>query len=772
MHNKHKGYIPDIAILFCLNIIFFYKIIFINHFLYSTAELLSIYFPCSRYIGSCLRQGFFPLWDPYYFLDFVGVSVPGVFYPFNLVVSYIGSFLSLNNSFLLIMADIFLHTFMAGVFMYVLLRKFAVRRVGSLLGAIAFVYSGFVAKSLAEIGIIHTLVWFPLVFLFFVKAVEGRYRYSVYAAIALALAFFAGYAALTFYMCAVLILYAFGRFFSVATLDAPTNKPIRIIAATIITFTVAGALSAIQLLPMVAYAMNSVRKGVTYEHLVMWGSVPPLHFITLIMPHFFGGAGVEHWGAQLVDPVGYWEVVYYAGIFAIFFAALGFCFRSREGEKRYLQYFLLFLILFSIFMMTGKYSSLFGMCYSLRFFMLSRVPTRWGFFLDFSIAVLAGIGFGYISGPLVKDTKKKITYIFEKWMQPLSKWLLLPLTIIIIPLCMKSHWPSIGSIIHFVIFYFLILLFMFLRLKLKYHREYAVFLLTFVFLDLFFASVRINPFSPAYPAYPPAPPAARFENNPALDFFASDKDTYRVSGLPWPFFQWQPHRVSTLGYLGGFSYRRLAEFRGERDPMGSGGLDWFSLRPDYLSQWIDFYNIKYLVSQYDLSGHFPHKYERVPGFMDLYRNKNVFPRAYFVSDYEVIADSKLILERMQYIDLGKTVVLEESPGFLAEKESGVNRVAITKYMPLEIELETETKKKGLLVISDLYFPGWSVWVDGEKSKILRANYCFRAIRLNAGMHKVYFKYSSLSVKVGLIFFCITSLVLVVIFLRLFLLRKK
>lgn len=761
-----------IFLLFIFNIIFFYKFIFLDRFIYSTSELLSNFFPLYQYMGSCLRKGFLPFWDPYYYFDFVGVSFPGVFYPFNILVSYLGSFLSLNNAFVLMQFNEIFHFFLAGLFMYLLLKKLTGSREGALFGAVAFAYSGFVAKSIQQTVIIQTIVWFPLIFLFFIRGIEEKYRFSVFSGIALALAFLAGYAALSFYMCAVLVLYAFGRLFFVATVDATTNKPVRAIVATIITFTVAGALSAIQLLPMVTYAMNSVRKDATYEHLVAWGSAPLLHFITLFLPHFFGGAGADHWGAQLVDPVGYWEVVYYAGIFGIFFAALGFCFRRREGEKRYLQYFLFFLFFFSIFMMMGKYSSLFGMCYSLRFFMLSRVPSRWGFFLDFSIAVLAGIGFSFISGPLTKDVKRRITYILEKRVWPLNKWFLCPLAIIIVSLCMKSHWQSIRSIIHFLVFYSLVLLFLFLRLKFRYRRKYTVYFLIFVFLDLFLASVRINPVSPGYPTLPSAPPSAHFENNPALDFFASDKDIYRVSGLSWPFYQWQPNRVSSLGYLGGFSYKRFAEFRGETDPMGTGGLDWFSLRPEPLSQWIDFYNIKYLVSQYDLSGYWPQKYERVPGFMDLYRNKNVFPRAFFVSDYEIVSDSKMILERMKQVDLSKTVVLEESPGSLSDKESGIYRVMITKYMPLEIELETEAKKDGLLVMSDVYYPGWSAWVDGKKTKILRANYVFRTIPLTSGLHKVRLKYSSLSVKVGLIFFCVTSLILVAIFLRLFLLKRK
>jgi uncharacterized membrane protein YfhO len=53
-----------------------------------------------------------------------------------------------------------------------------------------------------------------------------------------------------------------------------------------------------------------------------------------------------------------------------------------------------------------------------------------------------------------------------------------------------------------------------------------------------------------------------------------------------------------------------------------------------------------------------------------------------------------------------------------------------------------------LVVSDTYYPGWKVFVNGNPKKIYQANYAFRAVPLNAGIHKVEFVYDPVSFKLG------------------------
>jgi uncharacterized membrane protein YfhO len=57
---------------------------------------------------------------------------------------------------------------------------------------------------------------------------------------------------------------------------------------------------------------------------------------------------------------------------------------------------------------------------------------------------------------------------------------------------------------------------------------------------------------------------------------------------------------------------------------------------------------------------------------------------------------------------------------------------------------------GWLVLTDTYYPGWRVWIDGEEGRILPADYIFRAVALKPGSHVVEFIYRPTSFLLGLV----------------------
>ena len=74
--------------------------------------------------------------------------------------------------------------------------------------------------------------------------------------------------------------------------------------------------------------------------------------------------------------------------------------------------------------------------------------------------------------------------------------------------------------------------------------------------------------------------------------------------------------------------------------------------------------------------------------------------------------------------------------------------AITHYSPHSVVIETELQADGFLVLSDTYYPGWQVFVNGREDKIYQADYLFRAVALPRGKHTVEFEYSPLSFRTG------------------------
>jgi uncharacterized membrane protein YfhO len=56
----------------------------------------------------------------------------------------------------------------------------------------------------------------------------------------------------------------------------------------------------------------------------------------------------------------------------------------------------------------------------------------------------------------------------------------------------------------------------------------------------------------------------------------------------------------------------------------------------------------------------------------------------------------------------------------------------------------QSERDVILVLNDLYYPYWRVYVDGGERELLQANYLFRGVYVKAGEHKVVFRFEPLS----------------------------
>jgi len=68
-------------------------------------------------------------------------------------------------------------------------------------------------------------------------------------------------------------------------------------------------------------------------------------------------------------------------------------------------------------------------------------------------------------------------------------------------------------------------------------------------------------------------------------------------------------------------------------------------------------------------------------------------------------------------------------------------VRIAEYGDNRIAIDAATATDGILVLSEMYYPGWTATVDGVQEKILRADYTLRALALRAGKHRVVFDFT-------------------------------
>ena len=73
---------------------------------------------------------------------------------------------------------------------------------------------------------------------------------------------------------------------------------------------------------------------------------------------------------------------------------------------------------------------------------------------------------------------------------------------------------------------------------------------------------------------------------------------------------------------------------------------------------------------------------------------------------------------------------------------------ISRYEPNELVLEVEADRGGLLFLSEVYYPAWRAWVDGEPAEVLRTNTAFRGVVVPAGVHSVRLRYSAAEFRLG------------------------
>ncbi|PWT89025.1 MAG: hypothetical protein C5B55_12085, partial [Blastocatellia bacterium] len=144
------------------------------------------------------------------------------------------------------------------------------------------------------------------------------------------------------------------------------------------------------------------------------------------------------------------------------------------------------------------------------------------------------------------------------------------------------------------------------------------------------------------------------------------------------------------------------------------------------------------------------------------RNDRAMPRAWLVSKAEAV-DGEEALRRIRGesahpFDPQQTVLLEidgsELP-LLSGTSSSDNTASIVRYGPNRIELETNSSTATVLVLSEIFYPGWQATVDGQPTRILLADYLLRGVSLPPGSHSVVMKYAAPAARTGAIISFVT-----------------
>lgn len=132
----------------------------------------------------------------------------------------------------------------------------------------------------------------------------------------------------------------------------------------------------------------------------------------------------------------------------------------------------------------------------------------------------------------------------------------------------------------------------------------------------------------------------------------------------------------------------------------------------------------------------------------IYRLSDPEPRVLFLGRVQVAdTDPQVIAGQFGVHPASETAVIEDDTAPVRSYaslpgESG--RAQIISWAPDRVEIEVESLRPGVLILHEPYYPGWVVEVDGQPTRLLRANILFRGVEISEGMHTVVFRFAPFS----------------------------
>ena len=142
--------------------------------------------------------------------------------------------------------------------------------------------------------------------------------------------------------------------------------------------------------------------------------------------------------------------------------------------------------------------------------------------------------------------------------------------------------------------------------------------------------------------------------------------------------------------------------------------------------------------------------------VEVLKNANAMPRAWLVTQAQAVdgetALSTIRGEGAGSFDPRATVLLEvkadELPQLPGGKVADDSAVKLVDYQPTHLTIETNAATNTVLVVSEIFYPGWKATIDGQPARIMLANFLLRAIALPPGHHKIEMHYTPTAAYTG------------------------
>lgn len=402
-----------VALLAGLTVVFFHDVFLRGRVFYWGDIILQAY-PWHHFIKDMLHRGELPLWNPYIFcgLPFVANPQPGIFYPLGLVALALPSAVAIS-------VDAALHVFLAGLFMFLYLKQLGRSETASLIGALGFMFGGFLIVKLQFQSTYRVLSWMPCVLwrtecLLQDTGEANRWtnlRHSLLLGMVLAMQWLGGQ------LQVALLAVMFWTFYVVAGVRSRRSGKTVGWALFLPVLLMVG-LTAVQWLPTVEFARLSTRTQLDFAKAMAF-SLPPWQLPTLVIPNLFGNPQFNnYWGAG-----NYFEVCGYVGMLTLLLAWFG----ARRGgtsatetqRDESLRKFWIGMSIVGLMLAMGGFSPVYRAVYRwIPLFHIFRAPARFMLWYVFSVPCLAAIGWDAFAAVMGDQSSS----VRQGWLKQL-KWI-------------------------------------------------------------------------------------------------------------------------------------------------------------------------------------------------------------------------------------------------------------------------------------------------------------------------------------------------------------
>ena len=747
-----------LALLAALVLLFFWRIItpkLEDRAIFPPGDFSDQFWAFRMYEARAFASGRLPLWSENFNSGhpFLADVQSAIFYPVGLIFTLgVVAFRGADFTLLDLELEAILHFILAGAFTYLFARRLLGSRIAALVSAITFTFSGYLTSyPPQQLAILETATWLPLALLFLDLGIgrgltrtnadkEKNPRSSalvrvplpfIAAGVVLGIAALAGHPQTFLFVVYACAIYFVWR----VTSDGWRGHITFYVSRFIITLAIAAGFAAAQWIPTLEYQSVSTRAAISWAEASR--GFPTIDPLQMILPGFT---------AAFQSPL-------YIGILPLWLAVLAL-FINRTREKIFWALF----ALGSLIAAFGFYVFAYALLYLVApGFGMFRDQERLAFLVSFALAILAGYGARELIKPTFDQARAR------------RVWALLPagVTISVMMLFVFYSAATVKSSgrLSFLLDRSGLMVLLFVLASFLVPRQkkpppppspdevrlrgegqgWGFLALALIAFDLF----SIN--NAAYNA----DPVPRYPATPLISTIQKDHGVFRVVDEGQ-----EPGHFGiayNLEEIGGISPLRVARYDALLD----------ALPPEKLWQLL---GVRYVVT--GRPGFANSEIMATDDDVRLLRLNNYGPRAWLAVEAKE-TDDRTALAAMQSdeFDPWITAYIADPLPFPVVPNQAFTSFRFEVREPERLVMSFRTPTDSLLVLSEIYYPGWRAAVDGVPTPILRADVALRAVAVRAGEHRVEMVFDPWSVKIG-IGITLATLLLVTIWVGVWLARYR